>query len=40
MAKSSLDKIPVPLVRNFDDLMSANWEGKLYHVNNPRLGLG
>lgn len=40
MAKSSLDKIPVPLVRNFDDLLSANWEGKLFHVNNPTIGTG
>lgn len=40
MAKSSLDKIPVPLVRNFDELMSEAWEGKVFHVNNPTIGTG
>jgi len=38
MAKSSLDKMPVPLVRDYGDLMTLVFEGKVYHVTNPTVG--
>ena len=40
MAKSSLDKLPVPLIRNYDDILSLAGEGKVFHVNNPTIGTG
>ena len=40
MARSSVDKVPIPLVRDFGDILGANWEGKVFHVNNPTIGTG
>lgn len=40
MARSSVEKYPVPLIRNYDDIMAASWEGKVFHVNNPTIGTG
>ena len=38
MAKSSQDKYPVPLIRDYGDLASLVFEGKVYHVTNPTVG--
>ena len=40
MARSSSDKVPVPLLRDLGDIMGATWEGKVFHVNNPTIGTG
>lgn len=38
MAKSSQDKSPVPLIRDYGDIASLVFEGKVYHVTNPTVG--
>lgn len=38
MAKSSQDKYPVPLIRDYGDIASLVFEGKVYHVTNPTVG--
>lgn len=38
MAKSSVDKTPLPLIRNYGDIASLVFEGKVYHVTNPTVG--
>ena len=40
MARSSVDKIPVPIVRDYGDIMALVWEGKVFHINNPTIGTG
>ena len=40
MAKSSSDKTPLPLIRDFGNIPALVWEGKVFNTENPTLATG
>ncbi len=40
MAKSSSDKTPLPLIRDFGNIAALVWEGQVFNTCNPVLGTG